>query len=627
MKLPSTAVPSPFPLKLDKMTVPKHRKIRLRALTPVHIGTGEELTPLDYVVLKEGKDYRFYHLGQEGMLNFVREQKKAPQFASWISKRYALMRDSPDNRTLSTRNLETNPYEFCRDEQLLPAFRSYLADSEQGIFQARVVQPRVGRGSTDNRSIALGQVRRAIKNHRGQPLLPGTSIKGALRTAVFYHYLCEHADSREVERVLIDQLSERTRKERFALPLIHRAFFCGIRDLETKRTKWDDEKMDLFKLLGCADAHLANGQSDALELAKVNIYVVEKKRGNYREAPQTIAVQQSQTAYCENIKAGAVLETELRFDIEFLLQLKGFLQGGSVLAGQQMQWLGIEEKVEQLFGIQLAELTADNKEAMRQRVFDHLYACLGRFNADQLSVHEAWLARYGEHDKRNNYTSQIEKGFAPVFGSSGQSMLHLGYATGFTGTTALEYFLADEKRKALFKQVMEKFNLGNKPGNRGRYSPNPDLFPKSRRLVDLEDRIAPMGWLQLFPDDGSPLPQLQTHTQSRSLSGHTQTGQTQTQTSNPSRSSSDQTQTQTPHPPSPRYLKNTPNHKKRYELDAEVAQPGQPNQVRVFVREDNTPTLPLNGYRGVLKKGEEIIVMGSFSKKGKLVQVTFKKRR
>ena len=316
------------------------------------------------------------------------------------------------------------------------------------------------------------------------------------------------------------------------------------------------------------------------------------------------ATQQRQTSYCETIQAGTILESELDFDIEFLLQLKPNIKENAVPTKDGEQWIGVEQKVQQLFGIQLSELHAGNKEAMRQQVLKHLYECLSLFNQAQIKAYQKWLNHFDTHDKKDNYTEKIRTGSAPVFSRIDKQLMHLGYATGFEGMTALLFFLATDKRKILFKQLMARFGIGNKPGNRGNYTPNPDRFPKSRRLVEIDGVIQPMGWVEIFSADAN-IPALEKIDSSITTLSY-------------------QTNKEPAKPAEPKYFKGTINPKKSPELDAVVVTPGRPNRVKVYVQPDYTPEMDLTGYRNPMDKDRVIKVSTVFNKKKKLVQIAFK---
>jgi CRISPR type III-A-associated RAMP protein Csm5 len=591
-------------------------KIRLRTLTPLHIGTGEELAPLDYVALKE--ENQFYRITQDQMSEFLKKMGSSPlegprAFAQWISEQHAAMRYIRDNRALSQMADQMNPYAFCEAQGKAREFKQFIKDKSHKVFSAPVTFDDFTRNRHRNdAAIPLGRVREAIKDPKGErPVLPGTSIKGAIRTAVFYHYLTNYADSNRVEKLVRDQLdNRRSRKERFALPLIHDAFYCGIatESHRGKRLKTDDEKMDLFKLVRCRDAQVieTNGKSP-LGFAKVNIYLVEKKQTRDRSKSYFEATQQRQTSYCEIIPEGTVLETELGFDIDFLLQVKSQIKGDGVPTKDGKAWVGLKEKVQQLFGLNLDELTKDNKEAKRQAVIAHLQQCLNTFNQVQLKAYQDWLQHFENNDKRNNYTDRIKAGSASVLTRAGRSMMHLGYATGFDGMTALQYFLADDRRKALFKEVMGKFNLGNKPGNRGRYTPNPDRFPKSKRMVEASGAIQPMGWAEVFMpgEDIRPLESIE-------LSDAMLADQAMEEPAPPAA------------PAEPEFYDKPINPKKSPELDAVVVKSGRPNRVKVYVKPDYMPELDLNGYSSQLETDTLVRVQTTFNKKKKLVQVAFR---
>ncbi len=581
-------------------------KLQLHTLSPLHIGTGEEMAPLDYVAYRN----TFYRITQDQFLQFIREHVPdgARKFADWISEQYAEMKDIRDNKQLSILEGRMNVFYFCKSVGKEKELVRYLQDREKHIFQAPVhvdeyTRKRYGGGEV----VPLGRVREAIKNGRGAPLVPGSSLKGALRTAVFYYYLTNHADSRNIIRSVQEQLSDkRNRKEQFAMPLIHEAFYCGVLNTHTKKKKVDDEKMDLFKLVRFSDGRV-NGRTAPLSLAKVNIYLVERKQTRDRKKTFFIANQQPQTAYCETIVPGCTVAAELDFDIEFLLRIKPLLRDGAIPSGDYRQWIGIEDKVKHLFGLDLSTLTPENKAEKKQAVLRHLLTCLRQFSEAQLAAHDQWLAHFEKNDEKDQYTSRIRRGFTPVRQRQEGVLINLGYATGFNGTTALLYFLADGQRKDLFKQVMERFDLGNKPGNKGKYLPNPDRFPKSKRLVEIEQTIQPLGWLEILEEgtQPAPLPDLSAETVPIA------TGKTPEPAA----------------PARPQYYDKAINHKKPPELDAVVVKSGRPNIVKVYLTPDHSPELQLMNYRSPLEEGKVIVVQSSFNKKKKLLQVAFRRTK
>lgn len=584
-------------------------KLKWRTLSPVHVGTGEELVPLEYVVY----DGKFYRLSQEDILAFAKKEmgeKDGPRaFADWISGEYHDMRDIRDNRELSQREDRLNAYHFAKAQHKEAAFVTGL---QGGGFAPPgvpvILDERAKRRLRGGREVALGRVRSAIKTAAGQPYLPGSSIKGSLRTAVFYHFLHQHAHKARLDELIRDQLSKRRRKERFGLPLEELAFYCAAKDSYSGRLKTNDEKMDLFKLVRITDSFLSTSDQ-TLQLAKVNIYLVEKQgqRGNTYWA----ATQQRQTTYCEIIPKGNIVEMEIDFDIDFLLRAKDWLKEGGIPAKQGVQWIGLEKKVKELFGLELATLTEDNKEAKKEAVLQHLLQCWQRFSRRQLQSHRDWLDHFSKNDQRDTFSSKVERGFEPIFEHQQDTLIHMGYATGFQGTTALLYFMEDAQMKDLYKSVLENYKVGNNPRNRGQFKLNIDRFPKSRRLVEDEQVIYPMGWLVAVGADAKPTVEAQ---KMESRPATTTTAQAVSQKP-----------PEPPKPTGPQYFEGKVNYKKPPTLDAVVVKPGRPNVVKVYLYEDNSPEMKLMGYRNPIDKGTLLEVDTQFTKKGKLIQVRFSK--
>jgi hypothetical protein len=290
--------------------------------------------------------------------------------------------------------------------------------------------------------------------------------------------------------------------------------------------------------------------------------------------------------------------------------MKPLLKEDKIKQGDHLVFIGLSKKVEQLFGINLHELNEENKEEKRREAIHYLLGKLSAFSQMQLRRHQEWMDNFLRNDKKKNFESDIKKGSSIILSKANSRLLHLGYATGFDGMTALEYFLSDADRKEVFKAVMAKFNLGNRPGNRGMYVPRPDKFPKSKRLIDNGNAIVPMGWAELFTS-GEQLPALEAIPSEEGLT----TAQSQEAVETPVEAEF--------------YAKDGKkiNPKKPPILDAVVVKPGRPNKVKVYISEDNMPVKDLMGYRNPIEEGTVLRVKTVFNKKVELVQVAYKGKK
>lgn len=133
---------------------------RLEVLTPVFVGSGEDLSPLDYVIRQEGGDYALHLVDSE----------------SWLQTRYndSAVRAALNNgdllllRRLMAEQLDAAQYSRARILVTLPevakALRQRIADSE-----------------SNSKAEIMPFVRNSVT---GCAFLPGSSLKGALSTPI-----------------------------------------------------------------------------------------------------------------------------------------------------------------------------------------------------------------------------------------------------------------------------------------------------------------------------------------------------------------------------------------------------------------------------------------------------------
>ena len=392
-----------------------------------------------------------------------------------------------------------------------------------------------------------------------------------------------------------------------------KVFYC---ESHRGRRRTDDELMDLMKLVSVSDAQLQNTvDQHSLELVDIKIYLVERKPSRNRDKKVEIrAVAQNQTSFAEAIPAQRELHTTLNFDIDFLLAWKDkFIDPkGYVQAGDDQVWKDIQKKVKQIFNLDLKDLDASNKEEKRREVLTHLLKCLQEFCHAQIKRNEVWRQEFEEFDAQKYMSKDMHRGLAPIKQTQreGGRLMHLGYGTGFLGMTAVLYFLeGQETLKEVYTDVMNLFRLGNEPRNRGEYKANIHRFPKSRRMAASRRKIAPLGWMQVY------------------LADEEVTFQSTNMEAEDFVDSAIEAPTKSEKPKGPvvaEYYSGKISHKKTVELDAVVVKSGRPNKVEVYIREgEERPIMPLNGYRNPLEEGKIIKVKCDFSKKGKLVQLSF----
>ena len=131
---------------------------RLEVLTPIFVGTGEELSPLDFVIRKEGREHVLYLADCAGWLQ---AHAADPAIGAALAEG-----DMLRLRRLLTEQLDEKLYGLARLPFTLPATAQNL--------QRRIDDPR-----SNSKAEILPLPRSAVS---GCAFLPGSSLKGALLT-------------------------------------------------------------------------------------------------------------------------------------------------------------------------------------------------------------------------------------------------------------------------------------------------------------------------------------------------------------------------------------------------------------------------------------------------------------
>lgn len=575
-------------------------ELKLKSLTPIHIGNGEELYELDYVV-HSGK---FYRITQKKFLEFIKSDKDlVNKYALWVSEKSTDIQELEEkkknendknrrldyNQTLTTLRKEFSLDKFCQANNQRDNFIRFLNFNCNGI--------------SSSMPEGKGQVRGHIKDGKERFYLPGTSIKGAIRSAIIYDLLQLPENRQKIQSSLIFQLNDLERvsdqryldkaKKKFADEVEQHLVYCAV-ETEGNRIKKDDEKFDVFKLLSVSDAYSSENDCN---LYKINLYLVEKIHNN--TSVTTKATEQKQAPYVETFGSDNEFIVQLDFNIDFVLSIKNLIvekegEKSFVLQNGKKTWIGIKEKLEQVFGIKISELNIENKEEIKENILRRILSLIAVFSKKQKEADQKWADNFVRHDSDRKFGSKITKGFDAI--SKTEFVLHMGYATGFNGITEILALKEDDSLKPLLKRYMEKFLIGDKPGaaktrrHGDEYTANPDNFPKSRRLaVTGNDIITPLGWLQImnFQEKETVEEEKKVEIQ---------------------------------------YPRGTV--KQRTEVMATVIKSGIPNKVKVHIRPDYEPELDITGYRAALpieKEGKPLWVVVQQISKDKITQISFSK--
>lgn len=243
-------------------------KIQAELLTPVHIGDGTELESLEYVI----KD-KFYKVNMEEWLSTL-SGKKAEEFKKLTGKDYAQKATLVALRTFVRNTIDIGRYtEWTVD----------VSNDVKKKYEEKFNEP-------ENQLPMLPFIRTGHK-----PFLPGSSIKGALRTA-YLNFLKRSSPVLEVE--------EKNRAD-----LVEGELFKANTKGRDERIKFDIEK-DPFRAIKIKDTFLPEGATFYGEVINYN-----KKDG--RLNPTNIQIL-SELTYSSLIGKPVSVELEISLDKKVL---------------------------------------------------------------------------------------------------------------------------------------------------------------------------------------------------------------------------------------------------------------------------------------------------------------------
>jgi len=387
-------------------------QIRIEAVTPVFIGKGEEITPFDYVLTED----RFAVFDVQKY--FKKKAGKVEEFY---------------------RKVNSNPGEFSLSDFL----SSDRADRDCWKYS---VKSSVLIKKILEDSIKTKKPEMSVKSHikddlTGKPYIPGSSLKGAIRTAFLYNILRNNKNhvKKHMEKLIREAKNASFQEKKFIEKKLKNPSFLsepfrGICDIA------NDAQKDLFKLLNIADS---SPEEDCLELNLIDTYSFDKYK-NYR------------TVY-ETIKKGTTFHTSININ-EYLLHDK---------FRHTISW--------------------DNSSSMNIK---KLFQVINFFTLDILD-HEIWFFE----NLKGNFPVKIKEFYENFNEEVGEAKdntayLSIGQGSGWHKMTAgilLKECLEEEDFKEL------RFALKLAP-NRTDFP-----YPKSRKLIMGKpgEGVSPVGWIKI----------------------------------------------------------------------------------------------------------------------------------
>lgn len=415
-------------------------RLKIKTLTPIHIGTGKELTPLEF--------FNNYRISYHKIFDLIAEEKK-DEFFNWI--------DQIQDTSFSVNGIQR---EF--------GIKTNDIISKCGLYRF-------------NQSFQ-DKVREGIKDSSNKLFIPGSSIKGSIRTALMYKVLKNPYYNSTIKNSIESLISKANNLRGQAgkiknllkssdEELQKEVFICGVlKEKDGKREiKYEDQKYDLLKLVRVSDSKSVATDTNG-EICELQVYALQKDTPH---KPFKI--------YTECISENIELEFDISIDVEFLKKAKIELNNPNSDFGKKY-FIGIEEKLKNLFGIDIKNDT----EFSEERIINTIVQALIDFGVAISNLESQWVNSINNNSK----TSSLRTLYATT------NKFKLGFGTGFSGMTILTLLLNNSTLKQKAYEFYKAVGIGYHHSTKQPL--NIDEFPFTRKYFNNKAILGGFGWVKVL---------------------------------------------------------------------------------------------------------------------------------
>ena len=382
-------------------------KLKLKTLSPVNIGTGQNYGAYEFI--RNRNELKRIHLS-----NFLRLLDK--EQVKKISK-----------------ELENNDFSL-----------------NEFVIREKVPDIPARYSMNYNATSTIDSIREQIKTNN-IPYIPGSSIKGAIRTAILWKYLRENASSyNDLKRSIENTISKGEKPNRLKKNIAN----YSIDKIFGLNPDKKDAKFDLLKFVEISD-FMPDEDSKQLEIEEIKTYSI---RQDGTLAPKHYSI--------------------------FSETLFGSFEG-TIRLSPQIKYAINDEKYPLLKKkLEMIGLTEDymaNLKMPEEKMIQYIRKCLSEFNNWAIEK-EIMLC-----ESDSNFTGILEK-------YKNKDTIRIGFSVGTTYQTMIK--LIEETDSQLFYKIINRLELhGHKNKKHYLYEPNLQNIPYPK-TIEFTESGEPLGWLE-----------------------------------------------------------------------------------------------------------------------------------
>jgi len=448
--------------------------LKIKTRSPLHIGTGRDLEAFEYVIY----DGFFWRLDINRVTAFLLEaagDQAVDRLVDWIDQQVQKLERASNNREQSRIRRSITLRTFLQKELKRSDLDSRLLQQIERVARYGMRTPH-----RDFNQL----IREQIKDPDGRLYVPGSSLKGALRTCLLYQVLVE-ADKgtrsawlHQMEKKLgnLGRHPRRRDAVRFAQWLEQEVFYCGM--LRKGRPSYGDAQFDLLKFLMVSDSNAVPPEEGVV----VNVEIYRPKSKPQPQAPPV-----------EALDAEVELQVRLGFDTKFIRRVWQLYERRAKGLGSEI-WIDLPEKFKRLYGISVQEAAAMDEEALERHLLNRVRKACRQFSEALRRFEINWCGR-AEQGATESFARQLKRFYSQLPADT----VRLGWASGFAAVTVFLALYRDEQWSEVLKRMLKSFF---------RINASLKHFPTSRRMATDADgtmSAVPLGWVELVWPWESPV--------------------------------------------------------------------------------------------------------------------------
>ncbi len=444
-------------------------KLKIKTLTPIHIGSGRTIGIFD--IKKIGNT--IYRLNIDHCFRFVLDKignDGLDKLNRWAEKKSKEIDKYGQSKKQKDYQIDVfNFVERFLNNRELSEELTIKIQNDKSFIQYKI---------HSNKEIRK-TVSEIIKTANNELYIPGSSVKGMLRTALATQYMLDNTDwgwlLNELKRIngnfetKIDGRKRIGNKDKNIDDFIqNRIFKCGCEVFRNgqREISYNDEKYDLMKFIHITDTN-SKPVEEAGSIIEPKLFLTNGK-------------EQGQLNIYEAIQTGIEFESRISIDTDYLLSLKSRLPDVRDTKGNKI-WIQLEEKFQKLFGFNLNQLSKNNKTDFEEEIISRM-----------------------KNSIKSLSTSVLNKEAISENKKLPENSVKLGWASQFYGTTLFEV-LANPTEKYFDKtpddlQTVRKTYLDilNKLKISKKEIKDTGDFPISRRYnVIGQNSLEALGWVEI----------------------------------------------------------------------------------------------------------------------------------